>query len=92
MRGGLSEGHALVADHVIFHIEMQFGLRGTGLGIVNLVAVFRLAERLQRQIALSGDDLYLLIGVGMGRGEPDADFFPRREIPYREGVMKREMP
>ncbi|MGD0165442.1 MAG: hypothetical protein ABSB39_23590, partial [Candidatus Sulfotelmatobacter sp.] len=91
MRRGFAERDALVTDHVILDIEVQFRLRGVGLGIVNLVAVFRFAGLLQREIALSGDDFHFLISVGLSRGDPDANLFPTREISYGEGIVKREV-
>jgi len=91
VRRGWSERDALVADDLVFDIEVQFGRRGAGLGVVKLVAVFRLAGQLQRQIALRGDDLYFLIGVGLRCWDPDANFFSGGKISHGEGIMKREV-
>ena len=91
MLRSLSERDALVANHVIYHTEVQFGLRRICLGIINPVAVFRLAGFLQRQIAVGRDDINLLISVGLRCREPDSDLFPSGKIPDREGVLKREM-
>src|ERR1700688_849296 len=37
---GLSERNSLMAYHIVFHIEVQFGLGGIGLGVVELVPIF----------------------------------------------------
>ncbi len=91
VRGG-TERHALVAYDVVFHIKVQFGLGcDASLSIVDFVAVFRFAGFLQGQIAVGGNDLHLLIGVGLRCGNPDSDFLARGQIFHREGVVKCEV-
>src|SRR5580700_3141455 len=80
-----------MARHIVFHIEVQFGLRRGRFGVIDIVAVFRLSGFLQRQIAFSRDDFYLLISVRLRCGDPDSDFLPSRKISYRKGIVKREM-
>src|ERR1700679_703401 len=91
MRRARSQRDTLVANHVIFNIEVQLRLGGTSFGIVNLVALCRFASPLQGQIAFRGDDLHFLISVRVGVWDPNSNFFTSGKILDGEGVMKREV-
>ena len=86
------EGGTLATHDVIFNLKMQFGLSRTrSFRVIHLVVIFRIARFFQRQIALSGNDLNLLIGVGLGRRNPNAHLLSRGQVLHGKAVVECEM-
>src|SRR5450631_4503242 len=84
--------HAFTAYHVVLQVKVQFRLRrAIGLRKINLVAKSRLAGFLHRQVARGGNSFHFLISIGLGRGHPDPNLLPRRQILYGEGVVIGEV-
>src|SRR5579872_468506 len=90
---GRIERNSLATSDRIFDLKMQLGSR---LSLrrckIHIVTVFRFTSSLQRQVAFRGDDLYVLISIGLRCRNPDADCLPRRQILYCESIVKSELP
>jgi hypothetical protein len=62
----VAQPDALVSEHVIVDLEMQFGpLTGGDFSEINLIAVLGLAFLFQRQVCFGGDDSDFLMRFGI---------------------------
>src|SRR5277367_1159576 len=78
--------------HLVFDIEMKLGPSlAPAFGKVHVISGFCIAILLQRQIALSGDNLHFLVRIRLRDRNPNPNLLARRQILYRERVVKREV-